>query len=178
MPAVFRVYSDGASFNNGRKDPSKRQLAACGCVITLNGKIVWKGCRGFPDQTNNYGELAGAIAVLDKLAEKIASLKRAKISKPYRVQLVSDSQFVVKGATEWMPGWIRRGWRNREGETVGQVELWKDLKERYLDNPDWEIEFIHVRGHTGKDDFDSRMNELCDRLAAEKLERMRKELGV
>ena len=57
-----------------------------------------------PATTNNRMALAGATAALDLLAKKGARL---------RVLMVSDSQYLVKGMREWVPGWVVRGWRRK-----------------------------------------------------------------
>lgn len=177
--AVFQIYSDAASFNNGFRKPELPQICTIGIVITINQKIVFKGVKGFEGKhaTISFGELTGAITVLDKLAEKLESMK-TPISKPYKVELRSDSQFVIKSVNEWMKDWILRGWKNKEGKPVGQINLWKDLKKRYLDNEDWDIEFSHIKGHTDNEDFHSEMNKLCDKLAGDKLKAIKKERGL
>ena len=43
------------------------------------------------------------------------------------VELVSDSQYVLKGLTEWRAGWERKGFRNSKGEPVANLALWKRL---------------------------------------------------
>jgi ribonuclease HI len=79
--------------------------------------------------------------------------------------LVSDSQYVLKGLTEWRAGWERKGYRNSKGEPVANLALWKALfaladKRRVTTR--W------VRGHNG--DFH---NEQADQLATEALRRAR-----
>jgi ribonuclease HI len=89
-----------------------------------------------PATTNNRMALSGAIAALQLLAKKGARL---------RVLIVSDSQYLVKGMREWVPGWISRGWRRKEGP-IENVELWKALvaSARLHD-----VQWIWVRGHKG-----------------------------
>ena len=181
---VFKCYSDGSSYNNGYKNPDLPQFASCGVVITLNGKILKKGAKLFKDQTISYGELKGSILVLDLLEKRILS-KHPEITKPYHVELYSDSQFVVNSINEWMYNWLKKCkdwrtdvWYNSSGKVVGQYELFREIKLRYLDNPDWDIKYIHVKGHTKSKDFNSRMNDLCDTLAKGKTDAYRKELGL
>jgi ribonuclease HI len=66
-----------------------------------------------PATTNNRMALSGAIAALQLLAKKGARLK---------VLIVSDSQYLVKGMREWVPGWAARGWRRKEGP-IENLEL-------------------------------------------------------
>jgi ribonuclease HI len=80
--------------------------------------------------------LASAVAALQLLARKGARLP---------VLIVSDSQYLVKGMREWVPGWVGRGWRRREGP-IENLELWKALvaSSRLHD-----VQWTWVRGHKG-----------------------------
>ncbi len=102
-------------------------------------------CGSDAGTTNNRMELMAAIAALEAL--------RA----PCRVRLHTDSQYVQKGITEWMPGWIRRGWRTAGGEPVRNQDLWQRLQ-KAADPHD--VDWIWVRGHAGHAE-----NERVDRLA-------------
>jgi len=85
------------------------------------------------DTTNNRMALLSAI-------EALRVLKR-----PCRVRFVSDSQYLVKGVAEWLPGWKRRGWRRRTGP-IENLELWQRL-DRELARHD--VETVWTRGHAG-----------------------------
>ena len=89
-----------------------------------------------PATTNNRMALASAVAALQLLARKGARLP---------VLIVSDSQYLVKGMREWVPGWVGRGWRRREGP-IENLELWKTLlaSSRLHD-----VQWTWVRGHKG-----------------------------
>jgi ribonuclease HI len=80
--------------------------------------------------------LASAIAALQLLAKKGTRLQ---------VLIVSDSQYLVKGMREWVPGWVSRGWRRKEGP-IENLELWKALvaSSRLHD-----VQWTWVRGHRG-----------------------------
>jgi ribonuclease HI len=95
--------------------------------------------------TNNRMELQAVI-------EALAALKR-----PCRVILHTDSQYVMKGITEWIRGWKAKGWRTASKEPVKNVDLWKRLDELCAQH---EIEWRWVRGHSGH-----HGNERADRLA-------------
>jgi len=85
------------------------------------------------DTTNNRMALRSAIEGLRALA------------RPCVVRFVSDSQYLVRGISEWLPGWKRRGWRRKTGP-IENLELWKSLDEelrRHDVRPEW------VRGHAG-----------------------------
>ncbi len=95
--------------------------------------------------TNNRMELTAVI-------EGMRLLKR-----PCRVRVFTDSNYVVKGMTEWIHGWIRSKWLNSKKEPVLNRELWETLME--LSRPH-QIEWRWIRGHQGH-----KENELCDKLA-------------
>ncbi|MBE7473147.1 MAG: hypothetical protein DPW09_36215 [Anaerolineae bacterium] len=92
--------------------------------------------RGYaPYATNQQMELAAAIAGL-------SALKSTKIP----VQVYTDSQYVQAGASAWINGWRRNGWKNRQGELLANVELWQELDQlmnRFV------ISWHKVDGHAG-----------------------------
>jgi ribonuclease HI len=101
-----------------------------------------------PETTNNRMELAGVI-------EGLSTLKR-----PCRVELITDSQYVAKGISEWMPNWKRQGWMRKEKgrlKPVLNVDLWKRLDELLGRH---RVAVTHVLGHNGHPE-----NEACDRMA-------------
>jgi len=89
-----------------------------------------------PATTNNRMALSGAVATMALLAEHYGRL---------RIVYVSDSQYLVKGMTEWVPAWRSRSWRRRGGN-IENLELWKRLvkvAEQHVCTWRW------VRGHAG-----------------------------
>jgi ribonuclease HI len=101
-----------------------------------------------PATTNNRMELMGAI-------EGLQSLKR-----PCQVELVTDSQYLAKGLTEWLPRWKAQGWRRKESggfKPVQNEDLWRRLDE--LANHH-RVNVVHVLGHNGHPE-----NERADRMA-------------
>ena len=99
---------------------------------------------GEPDTTNNRMELTAVIRGLE-------ALKRS-----CRVELYTDSVYVGKGITEWMPKWKKKSWK-RDGKLVKNVELWQRLDELIEHH---EIAYHRVAGHSGHPE-----NERCDELA-------------
>lgn len=102
------------------------------------------------NSTNNQMELTAVIEGLRRLR------------RPVRVQIVTDSIYVVKGATEWMPRWKSRGWKRKTSsglKAVKNLELWKEL-ERLLEPHS--VTFKHIKGHSGHPE-----NERCDELAVQ-----------
>ena len=86
-----------------------------------------------PDTTNNRMELTAAI-------EALRALKR-----PCRVDFYTDSQYLCRGITEWLPGWRRRGWKRKGGALVN-LDLWKTLDGLVQQH---EVTWHWVRGHAG-----------------------------
>ncbi|MFO0897209.1 MAG: RNase H family protein [Pirellulales bacterium] len=83
-----------------------------------------------------------------------------RLKRPSVVDLYTDSQYVGKGLTEWMPKWKANGWRRgsgRDTQPVKNVELWQQLDELFHRH---QVSFIYVPGHSGHPE-----NERCDMLA-------------
>ena len=99
--------------------------------------------------------LAGAIAALQLLAGK---------NRRLRVLLVSDSEYLIKGMREWVPGWISRGW-TRKGGTIENLELWRVLVDSAKQH---EVQWTWVRGHKGhaKNEY---ANDLAVKAATEQI---------
>ena len=97
--------------------------------------------------TNNRMELMAVIQAL-------MALKR-----PCAVTLYLDSQYVLKGITEWLPGWKAKGWRTASKQPVKNSELWRQLDE-LVAHGGHTIDWRWVRGHNG-----DAGNERADALA-------------
>jgi ribonuclease HI len=105
-----------------------------------------------PHTTNNRMELTAAL-------EALRSLKQ-----PCRVTLYTDSEYLKRGITEWLPGWRRRGWKRKGGELANQ-DLWQALDVILKTH---QVEWRWVRGHAGHAE-----NERVDRRAKEEIRRGR-----
>jgi len=102
--------------------------------------------------TNNRMELMAAIQALMAL------------KKPCQVLLSTDSQYVKKGITEWLPQWKRRGWKTASKTPVKNCDLWKQLDEQAARHT---IQWQWVKGHSGhpeNDRVDNLANEALDEL--------------
>lgn len=95
--------------------------------------------------TNNRMEMMAVIAALEALKH------------PCHVTITTDSQYVMKGMTEWLPGWKQKNWRTAAKKPVKNVELWQRLDAAQSRH---RIEWQWVRGHSGHPD-----NERADQLA-------------
>lgn len=101
------------------------------------------GCE--PNTTNNRMELRAAITALKSLNE------------PCRVLLYTDSQYLIKGITEWVYTWIKRKWRTADKREVINKDLWQSLLELSKIH---RIEWKWIKGHDKHPE-----NERCDKLA-------------
>jgi ribonuclease HI len=97
------------------------------------------------DTTNNRMELLAAIMALESLTDSS------------HVRLMTDSQYVKKGITEWITGWKKRGWLRANQEPVKNVDLWQRLDAVTKKH---DVEWLWVKGHSGHVE-----NELADKLA-------------
>ncbi len=95
--------------------------------------------------TNNRMELTAAACALEAL------------TRPCRVVLHTDSEYVRNGVTRWSTGWVRKNWRTSTGDPVANIELWQRLLAAAKVH---EIEWKWVRGHSG-----DVMNDRVDTLA-------------
>jgi len=121
-------------------------------AVLLCGKHVKELSGGEVHTTNNRMEMMAAVAAL-------SALKR-----PCKVDLHSDSVYLVKGMTEWIHNWKRKQW-HRGGKLVKNLELWQQLdKLAQMHDVTW----IWVRGHDG-----NYYNERCDQLAGDAIQAQR-----
>ena len=134
---LVRLYSDGAC----RGNPGVGGFAAI-----VNCDEHEKEVHGAEARTtNNRMELRAAIAGLTLLKERC------------HVKAVTDSQYVMKGMTEWLAGWIANGWRTGARKSVLNRDLWEELNRLcHFHKVEWEW----TRGHAGHS-----LNERCDELA-------------
>ncbi len=95
--------------------------------------------------TNNRMELMAAIKALEAL------------QKPCAVRICTDSQYLLKGITEWLPNWIRRNWTTAARTPVKNEDLWRQLMRAQQPH---RVEWEWVKGHSGHPE-----NERADRLA-------------
>ncbi|EAR20535.1 ribonuclease HI [Nitrococcus mobilis] len=142
--APVEIYTDGAC--RGNPGPG-----GWGAVLRYGGHEK-SLCGGATQTTNNRMELTAAIQALE-------SLKR-----PCRVVLTTDSQYLRRGITEWLPNWKRRGWRTAERKPVKNADLWQRLDMLAARH---EVDWRWVRGHNGHPG-----NEQADRLANQGIDEM------
>jgi ribonuclease HI len=104
------------------------------------------------ETTNNRMELMAAIQGLESL------------TRPCRVRLITDSQYVQKGIQEWLANWKQRGWKTAARKPVKNVDLWQRLDQAAARH---QITWEWVRGHSGHPE-----NELADALANQAIDEL------
>jgi ribonuclease HI len=97
-----------------------------------------------PATTNNRMELTAAVEALKAL------------DRPCQVDFHTDSLYLKRGITEWLPNWRARNWR-RKGGSLANVDLWKAL--------DAAMQLHHIHWHWVRAHAGNRDNERVDRLA-------------
>jgi ribonuclease HI len=132
------IYTDGAC------DPNPGPGGWAALLRFGNQEKVLTGSA--PATTNNRMELTAALQSLQAL------------TRACRVDFYTDSEYLRRGITEWLPAWRARNWR-RKGGALANVDLWQALDAAIQQH---QIKWHWVRGHAGEPD-----NERVDRLAAQ-----------
>ncbi|KGM08027.1 Ribonuclease HI [Methylophaga thiooxydans] len=131
------IFTDGACSGNPGPGGWGAILRSSGTEKELSGSEK--------QTTNNRMEMMAVIVALEAL------------KRPCRVTITTDSQYVIKGMTEWLPGWKAKNWKTAAKKPVKNVELWQRL-DRAINQH--EVEWQWVRGHQGHVE-----NERADQLA-------------
>lgn len=144
MPDSVHVYTDGAC--RGNPGPG-----GWGAILRYRDREreLYGAERA---TTNNRMELMAAIQALEAL------------TRPCEVIVTTDSQYLRKGITEWLPQWKRRGWKTAAKQPVKNQDLWERLEraiERHRVRWEW------IKGHSGHAE-----NERADALANRAIDEM------
>ncbi|MCE5312974.1 MAG: ribonuclease HI [Nitrospiraceae bacterium] len=143
------IFSDGACSGN----PG---VGGYGVILRSTTKESERsGCE--PMTTNNRMELMAVISGLEAL------------KRPCNVLITTDSEYVMKGITQWMDNWLRNNWKNSQKKEVMNRDLWERLLAA-LDPHD--VQWQWIKGHSGHPE-----NERCDLLARLEIKRCKKELA-
>lgn len=142
------IHTDGSS--RGNPGPG-----GWGAILVIEGKsdgdeVIELG--GSEDHTtNNRMEIMGAIMALKEIGKGVGS-----------VEVCTDSQYVKKGMSEWIDGWIKRGWKGSTKQPVLNQDLWEMLKkeEDRLIALGTSVKWTYVKGHAGVP-----LNERADTIA-------------
>ena len=137
---IQSVYTDGAC--TGNPGPG-----GWGVVVYYTDNSVREFGGNEKQTTNNRMEMQAAIAALSFLTEN-------QPKEP--ITLYTDSEYLIKGVTQWVKNWRKKGWKTATGKPVLNQDLWESLDQLNSKLVLWQ----HVRGHTG-----NVGNERCDAIA-------------
>lgn len=139
------IYSDGAC--SGNPGPG-----GWGAIIATGEGDVLEIGGGAKGTTNNRMEITAALEALRTLhAHRLKS----------ETFIYTDSTYVIRGVTQWIFGWKRKGWINGEGQPVVNRDLWEALDQEVRRcQTKTKIKWLYCRGHTGV-----AGNERCDEIA-------------
>lgn len=141
----INIFCDGACSGN----PG---AGGWGCILAFDGQEQeYSG--GARHTTNNQMELQALIE----------GLKNAPRARPLKI--VTDSEYLVKGVTQWMKSWIRNGWKTASKQPVKNQPQWSEINLLLCGR---EYSFEWVKGHSGHEE-----NERCDELARGEISRLR-----
>jgi len=143
--STIQIYTDGGCIGN--PGPGGWAFVA----IENGGEEARKGA--VRETTNNRMELTAVIEALEYVRG------RSGMERESRVQIVTDSEYVRRGISEWIHKWIRNGWQTTDRKPVKNKDLWMRLNA--LQEP-LSVEWGWVKGHSG-----NTYNELCDSLVQE-----------
>ncbi|MCG8339136.1 MAG: ribonuclease HI [Proteobacteria bacterium] len=136
---IIYIWSDGAC--SGNPGPG-----GWGTIIEMDGQLM-ELSGGSRKTTNNIMEMLGALE----------GIKRTPPGSS--IVLTSDSQYLVKGMTQWIHGWKKKGWKKADGKAVLNKDIWLELDEEASKRT---IDWKWIKGHAGHPE-----NERCDELARE-----------
>ena len=146
----FKAYTDGACSGN----PG---IGGWGAVLIAekNNKIIKRReiSGGAKHATNNQMELTAAIETLKAF------------TKPTEMIIITDSKYVKKGITEWLPSWKSNNWKTSSKKEVKNKKLWEELEELVNKN---KVDWKWVKGHAGNIE-----NERADFLARKEINKIK-----
>ncbi|MCL2800825.1 MAG: ribonuclease HI [Treponema sp.] len=149
MDTLLKIYTDGGC--SGNPGPGGWAFV----IISQSLQIIAQEKGAEENTTNNRMELTAVIMALRKLKE---------MNKPNAVVL-TDSQYVQKGISEWIHTWKRNAWKTAGKSPVKNKDLWIELDSLA---GDFKIKWEWVKGHAGNE-----FNELCDAMTQEAISELK-----
>jgi ribonuclease HI len=139
--SILKIYTDGSCLGN----PGAGAAAA---IFVINNNVrfsITEGCR----RTNNQ---------IEELRAAVIGLEAVKILKlDCNLQIYTDSNYVLKGITEWISNWKKNDWKTSNNQPVKHKEMWQRFDRLYVQ---YKPEMIKVKGHSG-----DVYNDIVDKLA-------------
>jgi ribonuclease HI len=152
---MLAVFADESCLGNGREGSNPG--GAAGVIEYVHGETGnltrWDYWVSEPATTNNRMALRSVIEAFKGISRK---------GVKFRVTFTSDSQYLVKGMSEWVFGWMSRGWKKKEGPILN-LELWQEAVEVVRGH---QVSWQWVRGHEGHPQ-NEYANDLAVRAARE-----------
>jgi len=159
MEASLKIYTDGGCSGN----PGPGGWAYVMVTQTFQGaQIAAQEKGGEKNTTNNRMELTAVIRALRALKIKNAS---PQTGIPRQALVLTDSQYVQKGITEWIHTWKRNSWRTSDKSPVKNRDLWEELD---LLAKEFSLQWEWIKGHAGNE-----YNELCDEMTRQAIAEQR-----
>jgi len=148
MDTPLQIYTDGGCSGN----PGPGGWAYVMVMKTFQGaQVLTKDKGGEKETTNNRMELTAVIMALRAL--------KTMNNAPRQAAVLTDSQYVQKGITEWIRTWKRNSWRTSDKQPVKNKDLWEELDAIASEFP---LKWEWVKGHAGNE-----YNEMCDAMTQE-----------
>ena len=145
QPQLITIFCDGACSGN----PG---AGGWGCIVEHDGeRFEYSG--GAAHTTNNQMELQALIEGLKNAPEQ------------GKIRIVTDSEYLAKGVTQWMKGWIRNGWKTAAKQPVKNQAHWEKINDLLTGRT---YAFEWVKGHSGHEE-----NERCDELARDEVSKIK-----
>ncbi len=142
------VFTDGSFIS---------KLNKCGYGVLFPNKEFKNISRNFTHEplTNQRAELYAIYKAIKRVNENDPNLP---------IKIYSDSEYSIKSLTIWIKAWKKNDWKSSTGKSVMNQDIIKDI-DNLISSHKGRIEFQHVRSHTGKQDYESKNNDLVDKLA-------------
>ncbi|MFN3454863.1 MAG: viroplasmin family protein [Pseudobdellovibrio sp.] len=157
----YVIYTDGACSGNpgpGGWGAVVGALVSPDKLLSPQAYVLELGAHA-PSTTNNRMELFAVLESLKYIKDQSQRIK----NKDFKIQIYTDSVYVIRGITQWVFGWKKNNWKNSSGENVVNQDIWQELDQvvHYLQMQiQNKIKWDYVRGHKG-----TPGNERCDQIA-------------
>lgn len=158
---MIEVYTDGSCRPNGS--------GGWACHARLpNSFVLFEASDHIKETTNNRMEMTALLEGLKWIRRHISANAGKENMAPYAQYIVySDSQYALKGLTEWLKGWKARGWKTANKGQVANIDLWQLLDEEYrlVCQDQIKVKFEWVKGHSGNPG-NSRVDQMAQAQSA------------
>ncbi len=160
----YIIYADGSSLGN----PGKGGYAFL--IFNTETKKISEYGGAVQVATNNQMELKALIEAL-----KVLNFGDIKVGEGDVLEMRLDSQYVIKGSTEWYKGWVKNGWMTAAKKAVLNKNYWLEILNglEMLKDKGIKINFVHVLGHNGEEG-NERVDEIARTMASGKVMDLRK----